>query len=191
VLISSLTPNTTYYVDISAMEGQFTNTNYGAYASATVSPYITFSVSPSSYSLGSFLPNTIVTSTNLAFTYATNALSGGDIYVKGQYGGFHSVAQNSTITSYTGNLSSATSGIGIQASSPNQTSGGPLTTVSPFNGTGNTVGGETTSLVPMLATTAPIVGGTANADVQVKAADTTPPSNDYTEVYTFVAAANF
>jgi hypothetical protein len=191
-LIIGLSSSTTYYVKVAAKEGLFTNTEYGPYASlATVNPTITFSVSPNSASLGSFLPNTIVTSSNLSFSYATNAASGGNVYVIGKNNGFLSSSQSYLIPAYSGNLASTSQGFGIQASNPNQTSGGPLTTVSPFNGTGNTVGAESNTLQPILTTSAPIVGGTANADVQAKASSTAPAVNDYQEVFTFIAAASF
>jgi hypothetical protein len=190
--ITGLTSNTTYQVKVSAMEGQFTNTAYGSYASAaTGSPTITFSVSPNSASLGSFLPNTIKTSSNLSFTYATNATSGGDVYVLGKNNGFYSPSKSYTISAYSGNLTGVSQGFGIQATNPSETSGGPLTTVSPFNGTSNTVGAESTTLQPIFATTSSIVGGTANANIQVKAAGSAPTASDYGEVFTFVAAASF
>lgn len=195
VLITGLTANTSYDVNVAALQGKFTNTEYGVVANiSTVNPTITFSVSPNSYSLGSFLPNVITTGSNMSFTYATNGLSGGDIYVDGQNGGFHSTSQSYLVPAYSGNLaglSSTQQGFGIQATNPGQTTGGPLVTLSPFNGTGNTVGAETSNLVPIFSSVDAIAGGTANANVQVKTALTAPPANDYSEVFTFVAAANF
>ena len=190
--ITGLTSSTTYYVKVAAKEGLFTNTEYGASSNAsTVSPTITFSVSPNSSSIGSFLPGNIVTSSNLSFTYATNAAAGGDIYVFGTYNGFRSPSSSYTIPAFSGNLTGASQGFGMQATNPGQTSGGPLTTVSPFNGTGNVVGAETTNLQPIFATTAAIVGATGNANIQAKASTSVPPANDYQEVFTFVAAASF
>jgi hypothetical protein len=188
--IVGLIPNTTYYVKVAAMEGLFTNTEYGAYASAsTVNVVITFSVSPSSYSIGTFVPNTIKTSSNLSFTFVTNAYSGGNIYVSGQNGGFKNSSY--TIHAVSANLATQTEGFGVQGTNPGQTSGGPLSVVSPYNGTGNTVGIESSSLANIFTTSAPIVGGTANANVQVKAAYTDPTSSSYQEVLTFVASASF
>jgi len=188
--IVGLTPNTTYYVKVAAMEGMFTNTEYGAYTSAaTVNVVITFSVAPSSYSLGTFVPNTVITSSNLTFTFVTNAYSGGNVYVSGQNGGFKSTAH--TIPAISANLASQSEGFGVQGTNPGETSGGPLTVVSPYNGTGNTVGTESSNPANIFTTAAPIVGGTANANVQVKAAYTDPTSGSYQEVLTFVASASF
>jgi hypothetical protein len=192
VLITGLSSNTSYNVNVAAKQGTFTNTEYGAVANiSTGSPSITFSVTPSSYNFGSFLPSVITTSSNLSFTYATNGIAGGDIYVIGKNNGFYSPSKSYTIPAYSGNLTGTTQGFGIQATNPNQTIGGPLTTVSPFAGTGNTVGAESTSLQPIFATANAIAGGTANANVQVKAAGNAPPATDYTETFTFVAAASF
>jgi hypothetical protein len=190
--IIGLTSSTSYEVEVAAKEGQFTNTEYGPYATAaTVSPSITFSVSPSTSSLGNLLPGSVITSSNLSFTFATNAANGGNVYVSGQNTGLLSSRTGHTIAAYTGNLAGQTEGFGVQATNPTQTSGGPLSTVSPFNGSSNTVGAESTVPQQMLTASAPIVGGTANANMQAKASNITPASNDYQEVLTFIASASF
>jgi hypothetical protein len=190
--MTGLAVNTTYYVKVDAKQGLFTNTEYGAYASiATVNPSITFSVSPTSYNLGTFPTRTIETSTNLSFTFATNATSGGNVYVSGLNGGFKSTIFSYLIAAVSANLTSQTQGFGVQGTNPAQTSGGPLSVDSPYNGTGNTVGTESSTPAQIFSSANPIVGGTANANVQVKAAATAPASNDYQEVLTFVASASF
>jgi hypothetical protein len=191
--IIGLTPSTGYEAKVSAKEGLFTNTEYGPLSGivSTVAPTISFSVSPNSYSFGSFLPNVITTSSTMSFNFATNGTSGGSVYVNGANNGFKSVAESYTIPAVSGDLSSLSSGIGIQATNPNQTSGGPLTTVSPYNGTSNVVGAEGSTFAQMLTSGAAIGGGTANANVQVKASGTTPTATDYSEVFSFVASAGF
>lgn len=190
--IIGLNPSTSYSVSVSAKQGQFTNTEYGPTTTlATVSPNITFSVSPNSSSLGTVLPATVVTSSALSFTYVTNAASGGDVYVAGKNNGLYSTSKGTTIAAVTGNLASLGSGFGVQAYNPGQTSGGPLATVSPFNGTSNNVGAESTTFQPIFATTAAIVGGTANANVQAKVLSSTTAATDYNEVLTFIASASF
>jgi hypothetical protein len=188
--LGGLAVNTTYYFKVAAMEGKFTNTEFGAVASiSTVNPSITFSVSPSSYGFGTFVPNVVVTSTNLSFTFATNAVSGGNVYVSGQNGGFKSSAH--TIAAVSANLATQSEGFGVQGTNPGESSGGPLSVVSPYNGTGNTVGIESSNPANIFTTSNPIVGGIANANVQVKAAYTDPTSGSYQEVLTFVASASF
>ena len=117
--------------------------------------------------------------------------SGGTVYVSGSNAGLLSATTSHLIAAYSGDLSTHSEGVGVQATSPTQTSGGPLTTVSPFNGTSHTVGAESTVPQQILTTTAAITGGTANANVQAVASSTTPAASDYQEVLTFIAAGSF
>ena len=190
--IIDLLPSTTYKVKVAAMEGMFTNTEFGAYSSAsTVAPSITFSVSSNSINLGNLLPGNIVTNSTLGFTFSTNAVDGGSVYVTGQNNGLHSNTVNYTIPAYTGNLSSQSQGFGIQAINAAQTSGGPFSAVAPFNGSGNNVGAETTTPQQLLNSANPISGASANGSFQAEASSTTPSASDYQEVLTFEADANF
>lgn len=190
--ITGLTSSTTYYVSIAAMQGSFTNTEYGPSASqATAAPSVTFSVTPNSLSFSNLLPGTVYTSSNVTFSLATNAVYGAAIYNAGTYGGLHSAAKSSIIPATTGNLSSGSHGFGLQGSSTSQTSGGPISIATPYNGSGNTVGAESSSYTPTFTTSAPVTGGSATMNMQAKASGTDPASNDYHETMTFVAAASF
>jgi hypothetical protein len=190
--ITGLTSGTTYEVKVAAMEGEFTNTNFGAYASqATGTSATTFSVSPSSLSLGSLLPASIETSGSITFGFSTSGATGGSVYVSGTSNQLYSSKQLFSINSYTGNLTTPSQGFGLQVTSATQTSGGPFNSVSPYNGTGNTVGSESIVPAQMLTTAAAISGGSATAIIQAKASNVTPSSLDYTETLTFVAAASF
>ncbi len=191
--VTSLTPGTTYYIKEAAMQGLFTNTGLSKTANnaTTANPSITFSVSPNSVTLSNLLPGSVITSSNVTFGLTTNAASGGGVYVSGLNAGLTSTTESYTIPAISGNLASANEGFGVQATGPSQTSGGPLSTVSPFNGSANTVGAESTTPQSMLSTSNPIVGGSAYANLQAKAKSTTPAANDYTEILTFIAAANF
>ena len=84
--IIGLSGNTTYKVKVNAMQGTFTASQYGPVASSnTINPSLSFSVSPGRISLGSITPGSVISGgSNLSFTFATNAASGGAIYVKGQ-----------------------------------------------------------------------------------------------------------
>ncbi len=192
-LIVGLTPGVTYKAKVSAKQGLFTHTAYSGVATlATVALTLSFSVSPNSASLGSFVPDTIATSSSISFTFATNGGYGGSVYVDGQYGGFHSSSQSYNIPSVSANLAGQSQGIGIQVTNPSQSSGGPLTKVSPYGGTGSTVGAEAAAaFAQMLTSSAAITGGTASATVQVKASLSAPPATDYGEVFTFIASANY
>jgi len=190
--MTGLAVSTTYYVNVAAKQGLFTNTEFGACASAaTVSPSTTFSISPNTITLSNLLPGSVITSSNLSINFATNGNSGGTVYVSGANSGLLSNHVSHTIAAITGNLTLQTEGFGVQATGATETSGGPLTTVSPYSSSGSTVGAETTAPSTILTSTTPLVGGFANANFQAKASVTTPASNDYQEVLTFIAAGNF
>lgn len=192
IFMIGLSPSTTYYAKVDAKQGLFTNTEYSAVASlATVAPTLSFSVSPNSSSFSSIVANSITTSSNISFTFSTNGASGGSVYVRGSNAGFRSPSQSYLVPAVSADLTGQAQGFGIQATNPNQTSGGPLTKVSPFNGTGNVVGAESTTFAQMLSTTAPITGGTATANVQVKVNSTAPAVSDYSETFSFIASASF
>ena len=178
--IVGLANSTTYYVNVAAQQGLFTNTEFGACANAaTVSTTTTFSISPNSLTLSNLLAGSVITSSNLAISFATNGASGGAVYVSGANSGLLSSLQSHTIAALTGNLVAQSEGSGVQATGPTQTSGGPLVTVSPYNGSSNTVGIESPAPAQILSTTAPIVGGSANANFQAKASTITPDPNFY------------
>jgi hypothetical protein len=190
--ITGLTSNTTYYVAVAATQGTFTNTAYGTSASSTTaSPTVTFSVTPNTLSFSNLLPGSVYTSSTVTFGLATNAMYGATIYNTGLNGGLHSTLRSATIPAATGNLASSSHGFGLQGVSASQTSGGPLSISSPYNGTGNNVGTESSSYSPIFTTSSSIVGGSATMNMQAKAAMTDPASADYQETVTFVAAASF
>jgi hypothetical protein len=190
--ITGLTSSTTYEVKVAALEGEFTNTNFGPYSSqATGSSFTTFSVSPNSLSLGNLLPGSIETSGNLTLGFSTSGATGGSVYVSGTTNQLHSNTVSSTISSYTGNLTTPTQGFGLQVTSATQTTGGPLGSVSPYNGTGNTVGSESTVPAQILTTAAALSGGSAIVVIQAKASNITAAAQDYSETLTLIAAASF
>jgi hypothetical protein len=191
--IVGLTSSTTYYVKAAAMEGQFTNTELSTSSNSgsTVAPTLSFSLSPGSSNLSSITPGTVATSSNITLNFSTNGASGGSVYIKGVHAGFYSTSQSYLVSAVSADLSSQSQGFGIQASSPSQTSGGPLTLVSPFNGTGNVVGAESTSFLQILTSSAALAGGSATANVKVKVTGTAPAVSDYAETFTFIASASF
>lgn len=191
--ITGLSPSTTYYIAVAAMQGSFTNTAYGASASiATVAPSITYSVSPNTLTLSSLLPGNVITSSAVTFSLTTNGVYGANILDIGKYGGLYSAATSNTIPATTANLTSSTHGFGLQGVSVTQTSGGPFSIDSPYNVTSNNVGTESTSsYTPVFTTANPIVSGSATLKMLAKSSATDPASSDYQEVVTFVAAASF
>ena len=191
--IIGLAPNTTYTVKAKATQGRFTESAYGPTASAaTVGQQITFSLSTNSEAMGNLLPATVTNSpTNVAANIATNADSGGNVYINGLNTGLRSATASFTIASATADLAAAPSGFGVQAASVTQSSGGPLSSVSPYNGSAQNVGITDTVLRTIFQTSAPIVGGQGTFTIMAKAASTTPAASDYLETLTVIAAAVF
>lgn len=191
--IIGLQPSTTYTVKVKAMQGAFTETQYGPTAqAATVGPQISFSVSPTTEALGNLTAATVITSpSNVTATLSTNAEGGGNIYISGQNGGLNSPKTGTTITSATADLSLASTGFGVQSASATQTSGGPLSAQSPYNSSAQTVGLVDSTLRIIYQTLAPITNGQGSFSIKAKASSNTPAAADYAEVLTVVAAAIF
>lgn len=190
--ITGLAISTTYQVKVSAMQGIFTQSAFGPSASSTTSsPSITFSVTPNSITLPTLLGGTVVTSSNITTTFATNASYGGNIYVFDTNTGLTSASQSTTITSATADLGVATRGYGARGTSVSQSSGGPLGITSPYNGAVDNVGAFFTTPRSIFGASAPIVGGSATAVFQAKSAGSDPSATDYIDTVSFIAAASF
>jgi len=201
--VIGLLPNTTYYIKAKAMHGKFTETDFGPVSSAsTVNPSINFDIDvsatdtktdpPFTITFPDLVANTVVDSPQKVWVdFATNAESGGYVYVYGQNGGLHSTTQSFTITSVTGDLSSLSQGVGAQSASATQTSGGPLTALTPYNGTNQSVGIIDSAIRPIYSSNSPVVGGRASFVIKAKSSSITPVADDYTETLTVIASANF
>lgn len=192
-LAIGLAANTTYWFKVNASQGRFTNSAYGPSAAASTAggPTLSFSLSPTSVSLGNLLPDTITSSpSDLTFTIDTNAANGGSIYMAGQYTGLHSTATNYTLTiapSASANIATVSEGFGFQAGVVSA----PLTALAPYNGTRSNVGAIYTTFQPVFSASSAISNNTATANVFAKASATTPSANDYQVILTFIAAASF
>ncbi|MBX4197497.1 hypothetical protein KW801_03000 [Candidatus Saccharibacteria bacterium] len=191
--IIGLTPSTTYYLRAKATQGQFTESGYGPSASAsTVNPSISFTISPTTVSMGNLLPNTVTDATSsISLTFDTNANSGGDIYLSGQNSGLYSATTSNTITAVSGDLSSLSRGFGARVTSTGQTSGGPLSALSPYNGSSNNVGLTDSTIRKMITTSAQVNSGTASVLLKAKVIGSDPAANDYKEILTMLASASF
>jgi hypothetical protein len=200
--IIGLSSNTTYYIRAKATQGKFTESAYGPSSNAaTVGQQLSFCVdnnvnsscdATNSIAFGSLLAGSPTNSpSNIESLFATNANAGGNVYIYSANGGLKSNSTGFTLTSSTGDLSSLSSGFGAQIASVNQSSGGPLTKVSPYNGSSNNVGILSTSVNTILSSANPIVGGTAAIQLKAKPSNTTPAATDYAETLTLIAAAAF
>lgn len=198
--IIGLNPTTTYYVKARATQGQYSESAYGPVASqATASPTLTFnlvtssqSTPPFSIALGTLVAGNISTSgQTINITFSTNGTSGGDVYVRAQNGGLLSASTGYKINAISADLTGVSDGFGAQNNTVGQTSGGPLSVVSPYNGTGNVVGIVDGSLRSLYTASAPVTGGSGTLLLKAKAATTDVAATDYQEVLTFTAAGNF
>jgi len=198
--IVGLSASTTYQVKVKALQGSYTGSAFSPVASAsTVAPSVTFSLTttltstpPFAVGFSGLTAGAVVTgSADALIGLTSNANNGGAVYVRDVNSGLYSTLANTTIASASADLSSASSGYGGQVTSVGQTSGGPIASQNPFNGASNNVGALTTSLQPLVATTAPVTGGTATFQLKAKVAALTPSAADYIDTVTLIAAMNF
>ncbi len=190
--IIGLLPNTTYYLKIKATQGKFTESGYGPVSSAsTVNPSLSFSLSTNSLSLGSLIAGTVIDApTTIDITFATNATSGGDVFISGISGGLYSTLASFTIASASADLTAASRGFGAQVTSTGASSG-TFSSVSPYNGAANNVGITDSTIRRIITASAPVVGGTGSVLIKAKSSSTDPAANDYTETITMLASASF
>jgi len=191
--IVGLTANTTYYLRAKATQSKYTESMYGpSLSAATVNPSLSFSVTPTNIDMGNLAVGSVVNApSTIDITFATNALSGGDVYLSGLNGGLHSPARSRTITSATGDISSLSHGFGARITSIGQTTG-TFSKVSPYdNVTVNNIGIIDTTIRRIFTTTGPVTGGTGSVIVQAKADISDPAAGDYAETLTMIASASY
>jgi hypothetical protein len=205
--IIGLAYNTQYWVRISATQGNFTQSAYGPNPSdasntaTTASPSITFNLTttsqanpPFSVGIGTLVAGSVGTAAdtiNLGLT--TNAVSGANLYILSKNGGLNSTTTTSSISSASADLGSVATGYGAQSSSANQSAGGPLTALSPYNSSiaSNIVGIVDNSNRGLYTSAGPITGGVGSLWLKARAASTVVAANDYADILTIVAAGNF
>ncbi len=202
--IIGLLPGTTYTVRVAARQGWFTQSQFGPTDNAaTVNPSINFDIDVSNIDTETAAPYTLnfgsvtlgsvnTASDKIWLDIDTNAESGGYVYIYSENEGLLSASKAHTISSVTGNLASLQEGFGIQNNSVAQTSGGPLTALSPYTGASDNVGIVDSTIREIYSTgTNPIVGGRASVTLKMKPSSTTPASSDYADTFTIIAAGTF
>ncbi len=193
--IIGLAPSTTYKVKIKAFQGKFSESGYGPTATAaTVSSQLSFSLlGTNTINFGSLTVNTVNSSpTNIDVSFATNAASGGTVYVSGANAGLSSTTASHTIAAVSGDLASLPAGFGAQGVSVTQSAGGPLTLVAPYSTVaGHTVGVIDTTIRSMFDSVGPITGGSGSFVLKAKPSAVTPSAADYSETLTMIAAGRF
>lgn len=199
--IIGLTPGVTYYARVTARRGTFQQGSFGAIASAaTVNPTLTFSlqttnqsVPPFTVGIGTINAGQVTTSwQKVTTTISTNANNGGIIYLNDVSGGLVSATAGSykiNSVAAQSDLSGLSEGYGARGVS---VSGAPMELVSPYNGSGNTVGiVDVTKRVFADSTQTPVTNGSASFELQAKASTTTPAATDYADIITVVATGSF
>ncbi|HUC20919.1 MAG TPA: hypothetical protein VMR98_05520, partial [Candidatus Polarisedimenticolaceae bacterium] len=148
--------------------------------------------SPYAMSFGNLLSGTVVDGPQkIWFDLDTNADYGARIYVSSNTAGLTSQSASNTITSATANLSAVAEGFGAQSASATQTSGGPLTATSPYDGTANNVGIINTTLRQFYSSPGPVSSARSSLLLKAKAGVQTPSADDYQSILTAIAAASF
>lgn len=208
--IIGLSPSTTYKVKVKATQGKYTESEWGPTATAaTVGLSLSFDIdigttgggdpgstaAPYSVAFGTVTPGSVSTASNNVWTrLTTNAEAGGYVYVYDQFAGLRSSNVNYTISSATADLSVASEGFGLQGDSTNtgQTSGGPMTIFSPYDGASSNVGLVSSTVRTIFTTSSsPIVSGKGVFVLKLKASNLAPAASDYADTLTVIAAAGF
>lgn len=200
--IIGLEPGTTYYARVAAKKGTFQQGIYGPSANASTSlPTLTFDLNTTSsstppfiISIGGITPGNVSTSTDTVdVTISTNATNGGLIYINGSNNGLLSTtAGGYNISSTTNDLTSISEGYGARGTITSETSGGPMSIDSPYDGSGNNVGIIDTSKRQISnSSNSPVTDGQFSFELKAKASNTTPSANDYTDILTVIATGAF
>lgn len=200
--ILSLTPNTTYYIRITALHGDFTESIPGSAQSATTAyPQIIFDIdvsdtagstaetsSPYLIDLGTLTYNSVTTASDLIwFDLGTNMTSGASIFGTSINYGLYSASVDYTILAVNDNLDNVF-GYGLQNFNISETFLGPLIATTNFNQAGNTVGAVTSNPggVEILNTSGePIFEGRAAFYIKAKMDESTLSASDYSETIIF------
>lgn len=198
--VIGLSPSTTYKLKAKATDGDYTESGYGPAATAsTVGPLLSFSINtdsqpspPFSINFPSLTAGSISTSSDkINVSFATNAKNGGKVYIYDANSGLLSPSRSYTIASATADLSSALEGYGAISVSAGQSSGGPFSAQSPYNGSSENVGILNTLIRPIYSSANPVVGGAGSFRLKAKPKTTTPQATDYADILTLIAAGEF
>jgi len=192
--IIGLSPGVTYTAKVSAIQGLYTQSPYGPTAQATtVNPTLSFNLTPNSVAIGQLTPQTVVTApSTVTVTVSSNGTSGATVYIKDASSGLFSPTMNYTISAVSGDLGSISEGYGIRGTSTSQSSGGPMEILSPYNGTGTTVGTlSSNNQILFDSTGQPITSGQGIFEIKARAANITKAASDYADTVTIIASSSF
>jgi len=206
--LMGLFPSTEYKARLTALHGDFTESEPGPTATATTSEAIlSFDIdiadingvseeSPPPYSVSFTDPRKIIqtgppqTAEKLIwFDTETNAAAGYAILIKGEYGGLYSSTETYNIESVQDDLDGITEGYGLQNYFSTQThhlgsGNGELSiieTIPTYGQSGNIVGIVSTIFTKIYESEGPIMNGRIGTFIKARASSTTPPATDYSE----------
>lgn len=184
IFITGLAPNTTYRVRVSALQGDFTGTDFGAEATAsTVEPYINFTLSSTSVDFGVLSYNSIATaSPTVTVTVNTNVYGGYTLKVAdegdGSNAGLYDSTSGKLVASQTETLSAGSEGYGLQADSTTATIA-PL-----YDKSGNDVGALSRTAQVIASNSTNVSGETVDVTSMASTSTTTEGGN-YSDVITY------
>lgn len=212
--IKGLDANTQYFIRISALHGNFTQSDYSAISSATTSiGFVEFDIdiaTSSGYTVESSPPYSVsfsgedrliagagaVTAPNLVwFDLLSNAEGGVAIINQGENGGLYSSTTTETITSSNLDLDGTLAeGFGLQnyyIDYASSTYLGTITATTNYSGSGNVVGEVLTDARKVYDASGPINDGRMGLYLKARAAENRASATDYSEFITFVSVPRY
>ena len=198
--VLGLIPATTYTVKVKATHGKYTDSGWSSTgAASTVNATLSFSANtdsqpspPFSISFGNIMAGSVTTSTDrINITFSTNASNGGNVYIYNSNSGLYSVVTGDTIASATADLAVAASGYGSRSTYNGQSSGGPFTAQSPYNGAADNVGILDSLIRIIYSSSAPVTNGSGGMVLKAKPSTLTKSATDYTDTITLIAASQY
>ncbi len=208
--IQGLSANTQYYIRLTALHGDFTESDYSTIANATTSAgSISFDIdiaisggtdteSAPPYSVAFSSGTALIagaattTATGLVWLDIDSSSSGGvSVIVSGKYGGLYSATTTQTISSDTEDLdATGAEGFGLQNyyidydnTSPFY---GDLTATTDYSGSINNVGTVSTTANKIYSGDGPIKSGRTGAYLKARAGTGIIPASDYSEEIYFI-----
>ena len=206
--VYGLTPGTQYYLRITALHGDFTESEPGPDANATTEePSISFDLdiantggaatetaAPYSVDLGAISAGAVSTASNLIWMdVGTNLNEGARVFVRDTYTGLYTNSQTYTLASINGDLDSLT-GYGLNEYTSSETYLGPLSIETNYGQGGNIVGQVASAAYSSSlynTSSQPIYEGRGALYVKAKPAEAAPSASDYTDTVIFTVTADF
>ena len=208
--IKGLNANTTYNIKITALKGDFTQSDYSKTANTTTSTgtiFFDIDIASSSGSTTDTNPPYTITFSSLVAGAAptkstsliwldidSNSSGGVAVLTYGKYAGLYSSTTAQTITSANADLNSTSEGFGLQSYYvANDTSVyfGNLSATSNYSGSINTVGAVSQTANKIYDGNGPIQNGRVGMYLIAKAGTDKTPANDYSDDLYFILVPRY